>query len=152
DVERHLAAVLRGGIRIVQYRSKTGVDRDVVRRLHRRTSCADALLIVNDDLDAALESDGLHVGQEDLAVIDPSFRARLAGRVLGISCGLPDEVPAARVHGADYIGAGPFAATSSKSDAGSAIGSRGVTSVVRAAQTLPVAAIGGIGLDNLGAV
>jgi thiamine-phosphate pyrophosphorylase len=142
--ERAAAAIVRGGVRLVQYRAKAGVDRDLVRRLHQVTRAAGALLIVNDDLEAALDADGLHVGQEDLRVLGDGWRARLGPRILGISCGVPSEVPAALALGAAYLGVGPFAATGSKADAGPAIGRAGIGSVVAAAGGVPVAAIGGI--------
>jgi thiamine-phosphate pyrophosphorylase len=150
--ERVLAALLRGGVRLVQYRAKAGVDRELVRYMHRLTQDAGALLIVNDDVAAAEDADGLHVGQEDLAMLGRDRRPRLGQRLFGVSCALPSEVDSARRIGADYIGAGPFAATSSKDDAGPAIGAAGVRAVVEAAAGLPVAAIGGIGLDDLASV
>jgi thiamine-phosphate pyrophosphorylase len=144
-----LEAVLDGGVRLVQYRAKAGVERALVRRLHARTQARGALLIVNDDLDAALAADGFHAGQEDLQRVDATtLRVRLGNRVLGISCGLPGEARAAQALGADYIGTGPFAPTASKSDAGEAIGALGLRAVV-AATALPVAAIGGIELADL---
>lgn len=152
DPEEMLAALLLGGIRLFQYRAKAGVDRGLVRAMHRRTVAAGAVLIVNDDPLAALDADGLHVGQEDLATLEPGLRKGLGARILGISCGVPEDVAAARALGADYLGVGPFATTSSKADAGPAIGAQGVMQVVRIAGDLPVAAIGGIGLDQLEAV
>ena len=154
DPERFLAAILAGGVRLVQYRAKGGVDRALVRALHARTRSAGAVLVVNDDLAAALDADGLHVGQEDLADLEVSgldaagLRAALEGKLLGVSCGLPEEARQAYADGADYVGTGPFKATRSKADAGSAIGVAGVAAVC-AATTLPVAAIGGIELEDL---
>ncbi len=144
-----LDAILAAGIAVVQYRAKAGVERELVRRMHARARAADALLIVNDDVEAALDADGLHLGQEDLALCDVSeLRRRLGWRTLGISCGVPDEARSAEAAGADYIGVGPFAATGSKPDAGAAIGAAGVAAVVRATR-LPVVAIGGIGPDEI---
>jgi thiamine-phosphate pyrophosphorylase len=151
DPEALCAAILRAGVRLVQYRAKRGVDRGLVRRLHRRVSDAGGALVVNDDLEAALDADGLHAGQEDLASLGSGLRARLGSRILGVSCGTLAEAQAARTFGADYVGAGPFAATATKADAGPPIGPRGVAAIVGAAG-LPVAAIGGIGLDDLPAV
>jgi thiamine-phosphate pyrophosphorylase len=145
-------AVVRGGVRLVQYRSKAGVDRALVRRLHHATARAGALLIVNDDPVAAHDADGLHVGQEDLAAMPPGIRDRLSGRILGVSCGTASEARAAVRLGADYLGVGPFAVTSSKADAGEAIGPAGTAAVVDAAGAVPVAAIGGITLERLGEV
>lgn len=149
DPERDLAALLRGGIRLFQYRSKRGVERDVVRRLHRLTQRDDALLIVNDDLDAAGAADGLHVGQEDLALVGDVLQSPLRRGILGISCGTAGEAIEASRLGPDYLGVGPFAATATKADAGEPIGATGVAAVVAAADGVPIAAIGGIGLSNL---
>jgi len=123
-----------------------------VRAMHARTQSYGALLVINDDLEAALEADGLHVGQEDLAACDAqSLRKRLGSRLLGISCAVPEEALVAESLGADYTGVGPFAATATKGDAGAPIGTAGVRSVVERT-ALPVVAIGGIALDNLAAV
>jgi len=157
DPERFLAAILAGGVRLVQYRAKGGVDRTVVRALHARTNRVGARLVVNDDLAAALVADGLHAGQEDLADLEASgldaaaLRAALHGKLLGVSCGMPDEARRAYADGADYVGTGPFKATRSKADAGEAIGAAGLAAVCTATP-LPVAAIGGIELEDLPAV
>lgn len=144
--------LLGAGIRVIQYRAKAGVDRALVRAMHHRTGGAGAVLIVNDDLTAAGDADGWHGGQEDLALHDVgALRARLAGRILGISCGTPAEARAAELLGADYVGVGPVAATGTKRDAGPAIGADGVARVV-AATRLPVVAIGGIDVANIAAV
>lgn len=147
-----LETILAGGVRIVQYRAKRGVDRDVLRAMCERTRAVGAALIVNDDLEAAMAVDGWHAGQEDLVSYDlVRARKRLAGKIIGISCATPEEARIAERLGADYIGVGPFAATGSKADAGEAIGAPGLRSVVSATR-LPVAAIGGIDLDALPAV
>jgi thiamine-phosphate pyrophosphorylase len=144
---------LHGGVRLIQLRSKTGIDPVLLAKLLGLTRPAGALLIVNDFLEGALQADGLHVGPEDLARLPAaSLRERLGERVLGISCGDPDEVPQALRLGADYIGAGPYAATSTKADAGPPIGAEGIARVVRAAGECPVAAIGAIGLADLAPV
>ena len=102
--------------------------------------------------EAALEADGWHAGQEDLAGHDVgALRARLGTRVFGVSCGVAEEARAAAAAGADYVGTGPFAVTATKGDAGPAIGIEGVRAVVLAT-SMPVVAIGGIDTSNLAAV
>jgi thiamine-phosphate pyrophosphorylase len=145
-------ALLRGGVRVVQYRAKAGVDRELVRRLHREALAVDGVLIVNDDLDAAREADGLHAGPEDLAVLGADLRARLGERVLGISCGTPEEVPDFRPLDADYYGVGPYARTATKADAGEPIGAAGIAAVVAVARATPVVAIGGIRREDFAAI
>ncbi|MDQ2858556.1 MAG: thiamine phosphate synthase [Candidatus Eremiobacteraeota bacterium] len=140
--------MLEAGIRVLQYRAKGGIRRDVLGGMLERTRACGAALIVNDDLDAALEADGWHAGQEDLAHRDVrAVRARLGKRLFGVSCATAAEARAAEASGADYVGVGPFAATASKADAGAAIGVAGVAAVVLATR-LPVIAIGGIDLGN----
>lgn len=142
-------ALLAGGVRVVQYRAKRGVDRGLLRALVGRVRAAGGILVVNDDLEAALEADGWHAGQEDLVGRDlAEIRGRLGSRLLGISAGVPSEARLAEAAGADYVGVGPFAATGSKPDAGEAIGTAGIADVVRST-SLPVVAIGGIALSSL---
>jgi len=144
-----LEAILRGGVRVVQYRAKAGVDRALVREMAGRAHAVGANLIVNDDFEAALEADGWHAGQEDLLGRDVfDARRRLEGRIFGISCATVAEAHAAELAGADYIGVGPFAVTGSKRDAGPPIGAGGIRTVV-AGTRLPVVAIGGIDAANL---
>jgi len=149
----YVGALVRGGIRLVQVRSKPRPDPAAVRLVCDLLHGAGGVVLVNDDLAGALAADGIHLGQEDLAGHDPAeLRARLDGRLIGLSCGTPAEacaVPAALR--ADYLGVGPIFATGSKPDAGGPIGVSGVRVVV-AATTLPVAAIGGIARANLGRV
>lgn len=147
-----LAAILAGGARVIQYRAKAGVDRELVRSMHERTRASGAVLVVNDDFEASLEADGWHAGQEDLADRDvTALRMRLGPRLFGISCGTPAEARLAVRMGADYVGTGPFSETRTKSDAGAPLGVAGLAAVV-AAISIPVVAIGGIDLTNLAAV
>ena len=154
----HLAiarAALDGGARIIQLRDKTTAPRpllQIARELRRLTREANALLIINDRLDLALlcEADGVHLGPDDWPVADVR-RAASEGFLLGVSCGTPAEARAAQRDGADIIGIGAVYATSTKTDAGSAIGLDGLRAVMNATH-LPCAAIGGIGPSNIGAV
>lgn len=145
----YLDALLRGGIRLVQIRSKGGIGRELLRAVVARIRAAGGTAIVNDDVELALEADGVHLGQEDAAEHElAEVRARLGSRAVGLSCGTPAEARAIPPGLADYVGAGPIFATPSKDDAGGAIGVNGVRVVV-AATALPVAAIGGITLAAL---
>ena len=146
-----LRDLLAGGIRLVQYRAKTGVDRATLRAMHALTREAGASLIVNDEVAALDDADGLHLGQDDLKACGAEIRARVGAKRLGVSAGDRDELERALAVRPDYLGVGPFRVTTSKSDAGAAIGVDGLRAIVRAT-TLPVAAIGGIGLDDLPAI
>jgi thiamine-phosphate pyrophosphorylase len=110
-----LAPALRGGVGLVQLREKDGADEDVLAAAAAaRALCAEAgaLLVVNDrpDLAVAAGADGVHVGQDDMAVADA--RAVVGPElIVGLSTHAPAEIDAAD---ADYIGVGPVHATPTK--------------------------------------
>jgi thiamine-phosphate diphosphorylase len=142
-------ALLDAGVRIFQLRAKRGIERETLCAIVERVRAARGVALVNDDVDAAAEADGVHLGQEDAALHDlAALRLRLGGRIIGLSCGTPAEARAAQPALIDYLGIGPIFATTSKADAGPPIGVSGVRAVV-AATRLPTAAIGGIDLARL---
>ncbi|HYZ15408.1 MAG TPA: thiamine phosphate synthase [Candidatus Acidoferrum sp.] len=145
-------AILRGGIRLVQIRAKDGIDGATLIAIVQRVRAAGGIAIVNDDVALARLGDGVHLGQEDLAQLRlADVRQALGPRIIGISCGTPDEARAADPALVDYLGVGPVFATGSKDDAGHPIGISGVRAVVEAT-SLPCAAIGGIGIETIGRV
>jgi thiamine-phosphate diphosphorylase len=108
----------------------------------------DAVLIVNDRVDIALETgaDGIHVGQEDLDFKEVIRRDR-PSMIVGVSARYPNEARAAAAAGATYVGAGAIFATPTKPEA-VVIGLQGLQAVM-AAVDIPVVAIGGINLANV---
>lgn len=109
------------------------------------------LAIVNDrvDIAAAVDADGLHLGQEDLSVKDA--RAIVGTRMLiGISTHNLEQARAAVLDGANYLGAGPtFASRTKEFDAFAGLDYlRQIAAEVR----LPTFAIGGITARNIGDV
>jgi thiamine-phosphate pyrophosphorylase len=137
-------ALLAGGVRVVQLRAKSGVDRAHLRGLLEAAHDCGGLVLVNDDIEAARLADGVHLGQEDAELLDlRALRTEFAEKVIGLSCGVPDEATRANPLGLDYYGVGPFFSTSTKGDAGAPIGARGVNAVV-GASSVPIVAIGGI--------
>ena len=134
------------GIRLFQYRSKTGSRKSVYETSLRLAKIArenEATFIVNDHVDIALavDADGVHLGQDDL----PFEQARkLLGplKLIGISTHSLEQAREAERRGADYIGFGPIFPTTTK-DAGTIQGIAGLASI-RNAVTIPIMAIGGI--------
>jgi thiamine-phosphate pyrophosphorylase len=148
-------AAIRGGASVVQLREKTATTREMVelgQALHEITRQARIPLIVNDRLDVALAigAEGVHVGHDDMPV---SLARRLIGPdlILGASPETLGEARQMEHDGADYLGVGDVYGTPSKSDAGTPIGVEGLAEVIRAL-SIPVVAIGGITLENAGAV
>lgn len=152
DGERALEltrAILQGGARIVQYRAKRGIVADRAQAMRELTRAHDALFILNDAWNAVAtyDADGVHLGPDDAQPHElAAIRSALNDRVIGISCGTPEEARAATL--ADYIGVGAVYATASKTDAGEPIGLAGLQRVA-SATPLAVAAIGGITLQAL---
>jgi thiamine-phosphate pyrophosphorylase len=148
-------AVLAGGARTLQYRSKRADARarwQQARRLQELCRRHGALLIVNDDVGLARElgADGVHLGREDM----PFAAARTAlgdGALIGVSC--YDSLTRAReaqAEGADYVAFGSFFPSAVKPDA-----VRAPLELLRAARAfldLSVVAIGGITAENGGAL
>lgn len=142
DAATARAAVVAGAT-VVQLRIKEASTAELVA-LGRELAGLDAQLVVNDDVDAALELGcGVHLGQTDPG----AARAAAAGIPLGISAATRREAAVAEYSGATYIGSGPIWATPSKPDAGEPIGLGGLADVCLATQ-LPVVAIGGIDASN----
>ena len=132
-----------GGATVVQLRLKEASTEEIVE-LGRRLDDLEAELIVNDDVDAALELGcGVHLGQSDPGV----ERARDAGIPLGISVAKRRDGAIAEYSGATYLGAGPIWRTPSKPDAGEPIGIDGLRDICLSV-SIPVVAIGGIDSSN----
>jgi thiamine-phosphate pyrophosphorylase len=147
-------AALAGGVRLLQYRAKSGINAEHLQALRERTRACGALLIVNDDWRAAraFDCDGVHLGPDDegFAAVAP-VRAALRERLIGLSCGTVAEAQRANAEDADYLGVGAVYATGSKADAGAPIGIDGLRAVA-AVSRYPVAAIGGIRAATIDAV
>jgi thiamine-phosphate pyrophosphorylase len=149
--DEFVAAALRGGVEIVQLRMKAADDDLILsaaRRYARICAAAGALLILNDrpDLVQAAGADGVHVGQDDM----PVDRARqLVGddRLVGLSTHSPEQVDAAILTDADYIGVGPVHATPTKPGR-PAVGVE-LVGYAAAHATVPFFAIGGLDAENL---
>ena len=135
------------GIRLFQYRNKTGSMRDVFARaaaLRDVASRHGALFIVNDRCDVALaaKADGVHLGQEDLP-LDLARQIMGRDKLIGISTHRPEDVEEATRGSADYIGYGPLFPSTTKEAHEPTVGLDGLRGI-RSLTSLPVFAIGGI--------
>lgn len=142
---------LQGGVRWIQYRDKGRSRLRLFRtafKLRQLTRRYNAFFIVNDyaDIAAAVDADGVHLGQEDLPVTE-ARKVMGAGKIVGVSTHSLAEAMRAEAEGADYIGFGPVFPTTTKA-AGRPRGLE-MLGQVRRAVRIPVVAIGGIGHDDL---
>ncbi len=142
---------LLGGADCLQLREKDLDGAELLRRAQQLVEICrrhGAACIINDRPDIALLSgaDGVHLGQQDL----PAAAARkLVGRekIVGVSTHNIEQARRAVLDGADYIGVGPFFASTTKPRnfiAGPAY-AREVAGSIR----LPAVAIAGITPENV---
>jgi thiamine-phosphate pyrophosphorylase len=134
---------LEGGVALLQYRRKRRdlAEARVVAALARRHGVP---LIVNDDIELALEldADGAHLGRGDGDL--GAARRRLGDRILGASCYDDPELARRAVEaGADYVAFGSVFASSTKPAA-----VRAPLALFATRLGVPLCAIGGITLEN----
>ena len=149
-----VAAAIEGDIDAVQLREKNRSARERYElggRLREATAAEGVDLIVNDrvDLAAAIDADGVHLGQSDLPV---SVAREILGdhATVGVSVSTVSEARLAAISGADYLGVGAVYGTTSKPDANTAdegLGLDRLADIVESVK-IPVVAIGGITPDN----
>jgi thiamine-phosphate pyrophosphorylase len=150
-------AFLAGGARLLQLRAKalaSGAYLDLALAVAADARAADAHLIVNDRADIALlaEAAGVHVGQDDL---EPEDARRVVGAeaIVGWSTHSSAQIADALVRPISYVAVGPVFGTQTKDTGYSRVGLSLVHEAAqRAADTLPVIAIGGITLDTAAGV
>ena len=148
-----VGAALDGGVDVVQLRDKATSARERYEtglRLRELTADAGVPLLVNDriDLAAAIDADGVHLGQSDLPVA--VAREQLGeDAVVGVSASTVEQARAAEAAGADYLGVGAVYGTDSKDVSGDrdGIGTERIAAVADAVE-LPVIGIGGIDASN----
>jgi thiamine-phosphate pyrophosphorylase len=156
-LRRKTEELLSGRPCCLQMRGKSLTTATLVRfgRIIREL-CAGASvpLCVNDRLDVALAigADAVHLGQGDLPLVDAiRLRGGSSHPFVGVSTHSLAEALVAEADGADYIGFGPVFATQTKSDAGPPLGLEELRRIICAIR-IPVVAIGGITLENIGSV
>ena len=150
----------QGGATLVQLRDKISETRAMVTRaraIKKALAPFNVPLVINDRVDVALAAgaEGVHVGQDDMAVEDAR---KLLGRdaIIGLSIKTVAEAQAAPVELIDYVGSGGVYVTGSKQQKNAPIGREGLARVIAAlhvrAPKLPVCGIAGIDANNAAAV
>lgn len=140
-------AAVAGGVTMVQVRHKRASTAERValaRRVKEALRDTPALVVMNDDIDAAIEADvdALHIGQRDMAAA--LARTRIGpDMLLGVSVNAEGAAHAIDPAVVDYVGVGPVFATLTKPDHELPIGFDGLARIV-AACPVPAAAIGGL--------
>jgi thiamine-phosphate pyrophosphorylase len=160
DLAEAVRAAAAGGATLVQYRDKASGGRamvETVRALKRALDGTGVPLLVNDRVDIALAAgaDGVHLGQDDMAVEDA--RA-LLGRsaIIGLTVKTPAQAGSLTGASIDYACIGGVFATTSKGNPEPPVGLSGLSAIAaqarRAAPGLPIGAIAGIDAGNAASV
>ena len=153
NAETVTASLLAGGAHLLQLRAK-GKDLATIERVARRLlplcRAAGVPFILNDFpvLAAALDADGVHIGQDD----GPLAAAREIvgpGKIIGRSTHSLDQARAALAEGFDCIGFGPLFPTPTKAGR-PAIGLHEIAAMEReVGSKIPAFCIGGITRETL---
>ncbi len=149
-------AAARGGATIIQYRDKNSPTRSMVeraRRIHAALKGTGVPLVVNDRIDVALAAgaEGVHVGREDMLVVDVR---RLLGSdaIIGLTVKNEADAAAAIEGDIDYACIGGLFETPAKHNPDGPIGFHGfsrLAPIIRKVKPcLPIGAIAGIDLDR----
>ena len=152
---RTAVASVSGGATMVQLRDKDGGTARMIetaRALKRALAGSGALLVINDDVDAAIAVgvDGLHIGQDDVPAAEA--RGRIGpGMILGLSVETAELAAAVDPRLVDYAGIGPVFATATKPDHKPPLGFDGLARLA-AICPVPAVAIGGLKVTHAQAV
>ncbi len=145
--EEIVTRLLAGGARLIQLRDKEAGARDLLdaaRACLRLTRAAGATLLINDRVDVALaaDADGVHLGQDDVAVEEAR---QLLGpdKLIGLSTHNLEQFQRALATSADYLAVGPVYQTTTKENPDPVVG-LDLVRQARALTSLPLVAIGGI--------
>jgi thiamine-phosphate pyrophosphorylase len=153
DLTWIVGEALAGGADIIELREKNLPDRELLSRAREvriLTAQAKARFILNDrpDLARLAGADGVHVGQDDLAIRDTR---RIVGPnlLIGVSTHDRAQLDAAILSGAGYLGVGPVFPSATKEFSEPELA--GLAFVQAAAETtnIPWFAIGGITEENV---
>jgi len=155
SIEKYIDLAKSKGAEIIQYRNKNANMAFIKEQLLLIRKSYNGCLIVNDAYELVEFCDGVHLGQEDLHLIDKDsvkaveFLRNIITKekILGISTHNEDEVIEANLLDINYIGLGAYRETSTKKDISSVLGSKIDTIALKSKH--PVAVIGGVKLDDV---
>lgn len=149
---QQIECVLDAGIRWVQLRMKEQAHKVIMQTARQAMDLcrqAGAVLIINDHVDVGLRlpASGVHVGKEDMPLIELKQKLQ-ADQIVGATANTLEDIIQHYRHGADYIGLGPYRFTTTKQKLSPLLGIEGYRRIVgqinQIGIRLPIIAIGGI--------
>lgn len=154
SLEEYINIAKKYNAEIIQYRNKNADTTFIKQQLLFIRKHYDGFLIVNDAYELVTFCDGVHVGQEDLKLIDEDILKAVKilrsvigdEKILGISTHNEEEVLQANLMELNYIGLGAYRDTFTKKDISDVLGDK--IEKIAAKSDHFVAAIGGVRLDD----
>ncbi|MHB1688879.1 MAG: thiamine phosphate synthase [Ignavibacteriaceae bacterium] len=150
----------KGGADWIQLRVKNGLYNEWKKIAFRTKEVCEnysAKLIINDNVDIAktVSADGVHLGKNDMSPVEAR---KILGNnfIIGGTANTFEDVKKLSQSGVDYIGMGPFRYTTTKEKLSSILGLNGYQNILTKCRdediTIPIIAIGGIRLDDIGSL
>jgi len=153
---QQVGKLVEAGATLIQLREKTDSPAEFYKQAAAALQLArerGVSLIINDRADIALtlQADGVHLGQDDLP---PEAARRLLGpaAIIGFSTHNLKQAKLAAHMPVDYIAIGPIFATGTKVSSNPPLGLANLSLIREAVGSIPLVAIGGITVENMGAV
>jgi len=155
SIEKFILLAKQNSAEIIQYRNKDADVSFVKEQLIKIRKIYDGYLIVNDHYELIEFCDGVHVGQEDLKIIDQDINRAVKilrsvvnkDKIIGISTHNEEEVLIANNLDINYIGLGAYRKTNTKKDVSNFLGDN--LDVIASKSKHSVGAIGGVTKDDI---
>ena len=158
SIAEQVERACQGGCRWIQLRLKDMEERKWLETISQvKPICHHygAFLIINDHVEMALrgDADGVHLGKEDMS---PEKARQILGdnRMIGATANTLEDIRRLDEKLVDYIGLGPYRFTTTKKALAPVLGAEGYRQIIHGMKqekiTLPVIAVGGIGLEDIG--
>jgi len=150
--DRQVRDLIAGGARFVQLRSKTipieELHQQANKALGYAKSC-DAILIINDNIELArkVDADGVHLGTKD-GTVASARKILSSNKIVGKTVHSIKEAKLVKSESPDYVGLGPYRASSTKKELRPVLSDQQFLSIVEILDPIPVYLIGGLSTDD----
>ena len=131
SIEEFVQLCYKFNAKIIQYRDKVNSLEIKKSNLLKLRELWDRTLLVNDEISLVSICDGIHLGQDDISLVDPDkliavkiLRQSIKNKIIGLSTHNKKEIEEANSLDINYIGLGAYRDTSTKKDIQGILGSR----------------------------
>lgn len=160
NVEQEAEKALQGGCKWIQLRMKDATDDEIVdagKRIAEMCRQNEATYIIDDHVELVERTgaDGVHLGKNDMPLAEAR---KVLGpmKIIGATANRFEDIEAAQKGGANYIGLGPYRFTTTKKKLSPVLGLEGYERITEECKQsgirLPIVAIGGIGIADIGQI